>query len=859
MSAATRPSDSRYQTTWSVRLRFLCRLTGLTAFVIAAIGVVLLGAVLVWPGEAVDGQREWSVPSVMSALKGEIDPTSKLAARMFILGTGVVIVTLLIELFSSFFLATGRRSTAGGNAVVQIALAGLLFVGVNVYSFYHHQSYDLTRLELFTLPPTVKAELKELREPTSIIVLMQHKTFGRLSSKPDAYDYAAERKIIEKVKDLANQFQEFGPQFRVVVLDVEEEGYEQKLARETKDHPNLLNAIKSASENCIFFTSEDKKVQRLSFNEFYQLDKTASKLANRNKGNLVLVPQGINAFTQRVFAIEEKKPRIGIAVIHELLSTQGARNELTLRGMRQSLEANGFEVVDIVLKRWTGNGPPEPAADTYEENRLDSLEADISVMEDELKEGQSTLERLQRTKQVFENTSLDELSRLFRNQLRGRPMTEPLRQQNLANLLVLINTIETQMTEFRDDLRKSEDERNKLLGSESTVEGRRINDVKTKMTRVIDTCDMLIVPRLTLFNLLVDNDLIPNRLYKLDKSQVDAIRRFMKKGKPVFGLFGPANEPGDTPPDLDPDAGQDGLEQLYAQLGIVFGNQTILYNAESKAFADKRSNPFGGKTADVPPLDFDTVSATGQANPVRDALRIMSRSTGKSLDLALRHPRPVYYQPIRPTDDEFMAEFLLTDATTWNESKPFPGRDYTPRYEAPKLDDPNKGTLDEERRGPFPVGVALATTLPADWIDPTFARVKIASMVGNAFSPTSGAFPGALVAEALVPTDAYTVMDPLYRPIPLRVAAIGQGAVFNSPDASRPELTPAREELLLMTCNWLLGRDERLPSSNLGTWEYPRVELSQREWKIWRWGAFLGLPLLFAYIGLVVLMLRKVR
>ena len=99
--------------------------------------------------------------------------------------------------------------------------------------------------------------------------------------KPDARDYAAERKVVEKVHDLVDQFRELGPQFRVVVLDVEEEGFDNKLAHETENEPELRAAIDSATENSIFFHAKGtNRVQRLSFNEFYQLEKTASKDAN---------------------------------------------------------------------------------------------------------------------------------------------------------------------------------------------------------------------------------------------------------------------------------------------------------------------------------------------------------------------------------------------------------------------------------------------------------------------------------------------------------------------------------------------------------------------------------------------------
>jgi hypothetical protein len=87
----------------------------------------------------------------------------------------------------------------------------------------------------------------------------------------------------------------------------------------------------------------------------------------------------------------------------------------------------------------------------------------------------------------------------------------------------------------------------------------------------------------------------------------------------------------------------------------------------------------------------------------------------------------------------------------------------------------------------------------------------------------------------------------------VRVAVIGHGGVFTG-----GELSPAKEMLLLDTCNWLLGRDQELALKET-EWKYPRVELSERQHAMWQWGAWLGLPALFAYLGLVVVLVRRLR
>jgi hypothetical protein len=88
----------------------------------------------------------------------------------------------------------------------------------------------------------------------------------------------------------------------------------------------------------------------------------------------------------------------------------------------------------------------------------------------------------------------------------------------------------------------------------------------------------------------------------------------------------------------------------------------------------------------------------------------------------------------------------------------------------------------------------------------------------------------------------------------VRLAAIGQGGWFVG-----PELSPAKEELLVTLCNWLLRRDERLPSASAQPWRYPRVTMSERDQSLWRWGTRLALPGLFVYLGSMVLLRRRYR
>jgi hypothetical protein len=234
---------------------------------------------------------------------------------------------------------------------------------------------------------------------------------------------------------------------------------------------------------------------------------------------------------------------------------------------------------------------------------------------------------------------------------------------------------------------------------------------------------------------------------------------------------------------------------------------------------------FPGADIQVPPVEFEPLPDAARVllrretatppkrNRLLESMQIAAHSRGeKTLDLRVRNPRPIYFDPDRPATLQSEPEFMTTNAASWNEPDPFPTRERTPRFEPPKADDPNKGTLDEKRRGPFPIGVAVETSAPRTWYD-----------------------------------------DAKAAPAPVRVAAIGSGGIFTG-----AELSPAREELLLNTCNWLLGRDDLLPAPGR-PWSYPRVLLSDKAHDVWHWGTWIGLPALFTFLGLIVVMWRRLR
>ncbi|MBX7102863.1 MAG: hypothetical protein K1X57_02200 [Gemmataceae bacterium] len=858
--------------------------TGLFAFLLGALGARRT------PGHSLRGTLTdfaTNPQAIPTALFNTTDRFYTVCLWLIVLGAVCAILAGLALFIGGLGRLAGRRNVAGTNAVLQTALAVVLLVGVNAWSFHHYKRFDWTGRKLtwdwpyprlaaserfepqFTLPDAVVADLKQLRGETKVVVYQRHKTPGQFADKPDAYDYAAERKIVEKVRDLVGLFREFGPQFSVQVLDVEDEGFTRAMKDIERNNPQLAKAIDAAPVNSIFFQStravpgpdgkpvNRESIQRLSFSDFYQLDKSASKAADGGRGNLVLLPQGIGSFARRVLAIEEKKPKIALGTIHEYLTSQG-QEELTLAGLRKSLEQNGFEVVDIVLKKGWNEGEPVAGAVTLNETQYERLEEELAdydavlqINKQELKFMSGLVEKLK------SNMTLDELNRELKPILRGQRLDETARKRNIANL-------EPQLEMLREYMSLQEKERNETLkqleaipGQERLAEQRRQTDTAAKFRKLLADCDMVILPRMTVRN-AVTGEVIPAWLHRLDDGQTLALRDFMAAGKPVFGLFGPVNEPTSERRRPGP-RGPDGIEVLFNQLGVVFGGQTILFNSELKAFSQRRVSLLAtGAEVEVPPAlferpkgraDVEADDPTGQKpNAIARSLKVVAAAAGsadKLEKLKLRHPRPVYFVPVRGPGDS-AAEFLFADADSWNEADPFPNRDKTPRYEPTKPDSPLYGTRDAETRGPFPIGVAVETTVPAAWRDDPQPQAAAAALLAG--SATGAAV--AIAAQSLIPADDYA-----RGPIPrLRVAAVGHGGLFTG-----PELSPAKEQFLLTACNWLLARDERLARDDHPAWHYPRVSLSGRRLGLWRDGAVIALPAAVAFLGSLVLLVRKYR
>ncbi|MBI3409912.1 MAG: hypothetical protein HY040_16355 [Planctomycetes bacterium] len=789
-------------------------------------------------------------------------------------GGGAALLALLVELAGAFRFFFSGRGAMGTNVFLQVALVVVLVVGVNAASFRFYQRFDWTEGRTFTLPEKLREDLGRLQTETDIVVFVRHSTLGVSGEiTQDDYDAAAERKIVEKVKDLAEQFQELGPRFHVQVLDIQKKDYKDKLKEIAARSPSLARSIEEAPENSIFFQSRGAPgVQRLAFHDIYQLDRIASIDDNQRHGNLVLASQGVDPFAHKVLNIEEKKPRIAVAVVHEILGVDGDK-ELGMPGVKKVLASRGYEYLDVILKTWKGR--PEPTILTHSENSYERLEAQIKNINADIKETEDDRAFLIKRKQAWEDKSLAEINKLyalvetdFGWKLIDRPLLEKLRKQgrNISAEDVTekyrdayLNLVAENIDDLQADLKEGRRRRDKLLQEkgqlnvENLAEQRRITDLRAKFKRMLADVDLLIVPRVTLLN-IIKGERVPSRVHGLDDAQMDAIKDYLKSGRPALFCLGPANELFEDEP------GPDALEGLLTSLGIQLPNQTILFNVEGEALAERNVAKLLTTTAEPPPVDLDwppgavlgkgtrAEDISNVSGPIRTSLKVAGHAFGSKnpASLKIRHPRPVYFQTVRPPKEvvagalgvfaapmgyanlqgvatllgkstrkiDESSVFLVSSSDSWNEDQPFPTEKRVPRFERPKADDPDKGTLKEKRRGPFPIGIAIETTVPSSWFD----------------AEKSSA------------------------PPKVRLAVIGNGGVFMG-----ETLTPMQEKLLLDVSNWLVGRDDLLAHEDPRPWKFPRVELSERQAALWTWGMWLGLPLVFLYLGMMVWLVRGVR
>lgn len=778
-------------------------------------------------------------------------------------GLGAVGLTILCEIPRILSGMSSRRGAVGSNVFVQIVVALALVAGINAFAFENFKRFDLTWDRAFTLKPELREQLSNLRGETDIVVVQRNLSSAFAGdAKPDRFDIAAPKKIIEKVNDLALQFSDLGPRFHVRVLDIQDDDFEKKVkairaaeeasAKDRGEEPSspLADAIDNSAENSIFFKA-DGKVQRLAFHDVYQIDKAASEIANNKRGNLVLNFQGVEPFARKILNIEEKKPRLSLAVVHPALSmTSRDHPLLTMSGAKKALESQGYIAKDILLRKQDGDGglSQEAAAETFDENRFEQIEEVLPAIEEAIAESEKAYAVTKKSLDAWKNQSLAELGKTYvylrlPNGQEGigtrDTMAEldrrkvpykmiPVDEDDRTNEVRLYSRDASVLERALEDARKERDaliKERASLNVDDLAEKKRIADVEAKMKRMLADTDLLVIPRFT-FHHLPSGQVISNKVHKLDESQLRAVKAFMKEGKPVLFLLGPSNEQREAPPDFH-GGGDDALEPLLADLGVRLPKQTILYNVEVKEFTErKRSIGFSQRELELPALMVDwepgvaqvnkKKAVAGDANPLRVSLGLLDRSLGGKLakELQIRHPRPVYIEAEGKSPGTFdeAAVFLMTGPDTWNENSPFMNeKREAPRFTPSKDDDKAKGTIDEVRRGPFPIAVAVERTLPERWFE------------GGE------------------------------KPVKARIGVIGNGGVFVG-----TTLNPVKEKLLLDVSNWLLGRDDLL-SKQQETWSFPRVEMTEPEQMLWLLATCVGLPFAFLYMGLAVWIVRRLR
>ncbi len=854
--------DPRRVRPWLATAHLAVRTAGLLGVAAAAVGVGIAlsePAALESAAAAAAALRE-----AWEALRPGGPPLSRAAGWLVAIGGAAGLLALGVEGVALLRRTASRRTAAGTASLVSTLAVIVLVVFVNALSMKYHRRFDLTRDQRFTLPAEIAARLRQLRpdEPTTIVVLHKHNIFGSLSAERDAFTRAAEWKVTEKVRDLVELFRELGPRFQVVVLDTEAYGYERQLAELTRAAPELRAAIESAPENSIFFAAGGR-VQRLAFNEFLQLDRTASQQAHQGRGNLVLLPQGIEVFARRVLAVHERRPKVAVCVVHELLTTayaDGRGRYFTLAGLKKALTNHGYEVIDIVLKKNWDNATTvselQAAANTREESVLERLEAELAAAEDELAALRAESRLLQEVEQRLEairRLPWEQRQAEYRKLLRGVVITEQNEELVLRSIRRQRERTEQLAAAAAKVRQAAEQKVHQALQDERTVQERRIRNVPEKFARLLDDVDLVIVPRFTVEDPTEAGEpIIPPNLHALSDEQVEVLRQFMAKGRPLLACLGPVlGRNGGVQPD-----GIDGLERLLAERGIELGRDLVLFDSEVRAYAARRAGEqFGagsGGPIDIPPLEWverPDGAAAVSPNPIAAALRLTARTVDQRLELRLRALRPVYLARGADRHLPCAAEFVFTAPTSWNEDRPFPQirilPDGTaivsgiPRYEPTPLDDPRRGTRLEKRRGPFPVGVAIESRVPAHWVEPHYQPLEAAATL---LLPVNG-LPAAL---------ATAVAEQIPRPRQ-RLVVFGSGHLFNG-----PKLEPAQEKLLLHTVHWLTRRDERLPRAELPPWSYPRVALSGRAFYLWRYATAIGMPLAVVLIGAMVLLRRRV-
>ena len=752
---APRRADVRQRTTLGNRFRFLVRVLGLTGLLAVPVGW-RPGRRLPAAGPRRGPRRRPSAPRSRAT-----PASSPCRSARSPLVAGAAAVLLWLRRRTARRAVPGRRPQdrrRHQHRRRRSALAAALLVIVNVVSFGHHWRFDLTRDQQFTFPQGLVDELRTLRadSPTTIVVLHLHATAGSLSDEPDALrptqggraegDREGQRpgRPAPRVRPAV---QRGGPRRRGRPVRAAGPGADRAPAR------GWPRRSRTAPENSIFFYA-DEKVRRLPRAEADRLADGLSKPRHRpgprrrgagaglrrgdhpdelrrllparqdqlqgaddtgarggrggrrrgrvrprrpRPGNLVLLPRGKEAFVRKVLALEERKPRVALAVIHPLLDQpRGVRR---VHRRRAALDPGGERVRGGGRDPQEGVGPrrgADPGRVHLRGERTRPRRGPVQPAQPAGRRPRGGHRPAPPScKAKLDKATLAELDRTFGRQLgrritdRGGPRASSAGSfdDNVAAPAGGAGRVHhagrpRPAPQYRD-----------LLRNERAAENRRVTDVKAKLKQYVADCDLLIVPRLTVVD-IARGDVIPPSLFNLSKDQAEVVKEFVKAGKPVLFAVGPTNVDRRGPPG-EP-AGDD-VERLLPQLGIEPRQPDDPDRGRGPGDGRAAERGAGRASVDVPPLVFDVPRKDGKApNPVAEAFRVTARAVDRKLDLKRSGFRPVYVAPARPAGCRSRPRSCTPARRAGTRSQPVPDDDAVPKFDPAKPDDPKKGT---PRRG----------------------------------------------------------------------------------------------------------------------------------------------------------------
>ena len=163
------------------------------------------------------------------------------------------------------------------------------------------------------------------------------------------------------------------------------------------------------------------------------------------------------------------------------------------------------------------------------------------------------------------------------------PIDQETKQQYFEILNEVLSELQAGLQAENNELENIRASKN-ALEIEDLAERKRMTDLYAKFKRLLDDSDLLILPRATLID-INERLAISPEIHHLNDDQFRAIKEFVKLGKPVLFCMGPTNEPGET---FDGETESiDAVESMLRELGFHLPRQTVLFNVEANAFAEK--------------------------------------------------------------------------------------------------------------------------------------------------------------------------------------------------------------------------------------------------------------------------------